>query len=139
MEWRGSFRRRSEIGQSINELDLSRIAHVAAIRTSGELVAQLRHGDIRAVFFQESIDTILSEAVALRAREWDRVQLGRSLAERIGAVGHVGHVGAIYLFLFLTHPIRYRAFSTSSITICAGNNIRGRPPFGPYGTKPSFL
>jgi hypothetical protein len=57
------------------------------MRALRELVAQVGHGDVRAVLFEEPINAILPGAVTLWAGQADHVELGRSLAEREGAVG----------------------------------------------------
>jgi hypothetical protein len=44
------------IRQSINVLDLTRIANVLPVRTLRQFVTQIRHGDVRAVPVDQPVD-----------------------------------------------------------------------------------
>jgi hypothetical protein len=53
-----SRRMRSEIDQSIDILDLARITHVVSMWALGELVTQIRHGDVGPILREQSINEL---------------------------------------------------------------------------------
>ena len=86
---------RSEIGHSIDIVDLARITHVVSMWTLGEVVTQVGHGYVGPILREQSGNAVLASAVVLRAGQADHVQLGRSLAKRVGPVRHDPHTLAI--------------------------------------------
>jgi hypothetical protein len=56
-----------EIGQSINGLDLTRIAHVPPMRALRQFVTQIRHRNVRTVLLKQAMNTVLARAVAFGA------------------------------------------------------------------------
>jgi hypothetical protein len=72
--------------QSINVLDLTRIAHVPPVRTLRQFVTQVRHCNVRTILLKQAVNPVLPSSAALVAHEAHHLLLGRSLTERIGTV-----------------------------------------------------
>jgi hypothetical protein len=58
---------RSQVSQPINVFDLTRITYIATVRTLRKLMTQIQHGNLRAVLFNHSVNSILPSASALGA------------------------------------------------------------------------
>jgi hypothetical protein len=55
--------------QSIDVLDLTRIAHVPPVRTLRQFVTQARHRNVRAILLKQAVNLVLPASAALVAHK----------------------------------------------------------------------
>jgi hypothetical protein len=77
----------STIREPIDILDLAWVTHVAAMRALRELVSQIWHGDVGAIFREQSFRLILTRPMAFAAPDADHVELACGLAWRVRTLG----------------------------------------------------
>jgi hypothetical protein len=62
-----------KLRQSIDVLDLARIAHVPTMRTLRQFVTQVRHGDVRTLALKQAANPVLASSAAADGLAWLKI------------------------------------------------------------------